>query len=181
MRQRQRTRRVRRTRRTRRSRGGENVNHIASCKNVNRFKKVQNNGNKNYFWPDDDGCDNPAEIITVKKDEIFDRFGTAGGYFVSPIDKETYSYVSRALPYIRLENNSKKNCGNVYQNETTRTKNYHVYIAKTDIPGVKKCTAAEFYNKPGQAIQWKFPKRIFQMIADGEIEEISYTSLPKFM
>jgi len=174
------TRRVRRGRRTRRSRGGDNVNHTASCKNTNRFK-VEKNGKKNYFWPTDDGCGDTAEEIIVKDKQIFDRFGGEGGNFVSPIDIQTYSYASRALPYLRLKNSSGTSCNNVYKNERAALKDYHVYQAQQDIKGVMRCTAAEFYNKPGQAIQWKFPKRIYEMIASGEIKEIPSTSLPKFM
>jgi hypothetical protein len=157
------------------------VNHASSCKNTNKFKMTMNNGKRNYFWPKDEGCADTAEEFTVKARQKFDRFGGEGGNFVSPIDIQTYSYASRALPYLRLENSSGTSCNNVYKNERAAYKDYHIYEAQVDIPGVKKCTAAAFYNKPGQAIQWKFPKRIFQMIASGEIKEIPATSIPKFM
>jgi len=161
------------------------VNHTASCKNTKNFLLNKSNASKGFNWPDKNtypgGCKDEPTIITVSKDDTFDRFGHEGGKFGSPMTDTTYSYVSRALPYIRRENNSKKNCGNVYENETTTTKNYHVYKVLKDIPNVKQCSAVGAFNKPGEAVQWEFHTAIWQMKAAGEIEEISYTSLPKFM
>jgi hypothetical protein len=191
---RQRTRRVRKTRcirktrRVRKTRGGDH--HTNSCKNTTNFLINKSNPGSGFKWPDKfkypGGCTTrPTEIIIrpdPTKDILFDRFGHEGGKFGSPIENNTaYSYASRALPYIRLENNSKKNCGNVYESEITNRNDYHIYKVLKDIPGVKVCSAVAAFNKPGDAIQWEFPTSISDMKTAGQIVEIPNSSLPNFM
>jgi hypothetical protein len=179
------------TRRSRRTRGGNKIdpNHVASCKNVNRFKGPTKNGKIDFIWPDDaafpDGCDpnKPMIPVEVKKDDKFDRFGGIYGKFGSPLNDKTYSYASRALPYTRLENNSHTLCNNVYEAETIRDSSYHVYkvIADDGIPGVTQCNSLKYFNKPGDAVQWKFKENIKTMLENNLIEEIPFDSLPNFV
>jgi len=176
------------SRRSRRSRGGNKTidsTHRASCKNISKYK-INHNTSKGFNWPDTTlypgGCETPPVKINVPAGTEFDRFGPPSGNFGSPLQGRTYSYSSRALPYLRFTNNSSKLCDNVYQNETIKTNGYHVYKVKqgAQIVDVEQCTAVPAFNKPGHGVQWKFPDSIAKMIQDNVIEEIDYDSLPEF-
>jgi hypothetical protein len=184
----QKTRRARKTRHVQRTRGGDH--HVNSCKNTTNFLINKTNPGAGFKWPDKfkypGGCTTqPTENIIradPTKDILFDRFGHEGGKFGSPIENnKPYSYASRALPYIRLENNSQKKCNNVYEVDTLDRNNYHVYKVFKDIPGVKVCSAVAAFNKPGDAIQWEFPDSIADMKIAGQIEEVPKSSIPNFI
>jgi len=160
--------------------------HRSSCKNTKKYTRINPNGTTGINWPDTTlypgGCETSPVIINVPAGAEFDRFGPPTGFFGSPLQGRTYSYSSRALPYLRFNNNSGRLCNDVYQNETTRTNGYHRYKVKENaqIVGVKQCTAVPAFNKTGHAVQWEFPDSIAKMIKDDVIEELDFDSLPAF-
>jgi hypothetical protein len=103
-------------------------------------------------WPPNDGCSSAPVSESLTAGELIDRFGSEGGTFFSP---QGESFRSRAVPYVCTQ------------------MDYRVYRVVKPI-AVKACKAASWFGEPGGAIQVQAADPAYKLVADGEIEVVSY-------
>lgn len=102
------------------------------------------------IYPPNDGAVGTPEIVTLKAGSVIvDRYGKYTGRYVSP--KETL-YENRAL------------------SRRTKKEEYHVYQIVKDIENVQKAEIAAWFGQPGGGIQYKLPKKIFEL--EGYLKEV---------
>ena len=102
------------------------------------------------IYPPNDGAVGTPEIVTLKAGSVIvDRYGKYTGRYVSP--KETL-------------------CENRALSRRTKKEEYHVYQIVKDIENVQKAEIAAWFGQPGGGIQYKLPKKIFEL--EGYLKEV---------
>jgi hypothetical protein len=157
------------------------------------------------IWPEKEGCGTDFQLITFNIGEVFDRFGSTKGSYVSPmfetaerIAKEirlseeqpnVYSYTQRALPYIGINNsgfrnnNSRKLLYNSSYKKNTNKKatDYRQYkVLNANSVYGNACKIAPAFNTSGGGIQVKLTKNIETLLKEGAIEEIDISNIPPY-
>ena len=161
--------------------------------------------NHAIIWPKNEGCGTNFQLITFNVGELFDRFGSTKGSYVSPIfetaeriakeisisekQPNVYSYTERALPYVGTtnsgfrKNNSRKLLYNSSYKKTTNKKStdYRQYkVLNANSVYGNACKIAPAFNTPGGGIQVKLTKNIETLLKEGSIEEIDISNLPDY-
>ena len=102
------------------------------------------------IYPPNDGAVGTPEIVTLKAGSVIvDRYGKYTGRYVSP--KETL-------------------CENRALSRRTKKEEYYVYQIVKDIENVQKAEIVAWFGQPGGGIQYKLPKKIFEL--EGYLKEV---------
>lgn len=102
------------------------------------------------IYQPNDGAVGTPEIVTLKAGSVIvDRYGKYTGRYVSP--KETL-------------------CENRALSRRTKKEEYYVYQIVKDIENVQKAEIAAWFGQPGGGIQYKLPKKIFEL--EGYLKEV---------
>ena len=143
-------------------------------------------------WPVDFGCADQATQIDLVPGTFLDRFGGERGFFVSPLERQPYSYSQRSLPWLgnilkQYTNNEgvAKTRQNIfideYMTKPVADDDYHVYEVLKQIENVETCQIAPAFNYPGGGIQYRLPQSIATYIASGHLQEIvNFPVVPRF-
>ncbi|MDA1358662.1 TNT domain-containing protein [Glycomyces luteolus] len=100
-------------------------------------------------WPHPAGALGPIATVTLPKGTTFDRYGSDGGDYVSPVG---VPYEQRALPPANAQSN------------------YTTFTLNEDLPGVKVSVIAPWFGAEGMGVQYQLPARAFELLqkdADG--------------
>jgi nicrotizing toxin Mtb-like protein len=115
-------------------------------------KWIDDNGR--YTFPPqalgyENGCLKPAREVTLVLGTMIDRYGQAGGTFLSPVGT---SYEARALPYDKAK------------------MPYYRYEVLKPLPA-KTCEAVPWFDQSGGGVQYMVEKSVQQLVADGYLRE----------
>jgi hypothetical protein len=143
-------------------------------------------------WPQHFGCADQVEEISLNPGQFIDRFGCERGFFVSPLERQPYSYSERSLPWLgnivkQYPNNkgALKARGEIfmeeYMSKPMTDDDYHVYEVIKEINHVEKCKIAPAFNYPGGGIQFKLPQSIETFIASKHLRElVNFPVVPRY-
>jgi Tuberculosis necrotizing toxin len=114
---------------------------------------VDASGKINWNWPDNhdgavEGTESPTQL---QPGEILDRYGSDEGRFLCPSGT---SYPERSLPADRLAGE------------------YHQYRVVRPLPAIEAEIGPAF-GEPGGGIQFRTDYSVYQLIADGYLEEVT--------
>jgi RHS repeat-associated protein len=117
-----------------------------------RYRDANGRFAKDPGWPSNYGFANGKDsIITLTPGMVIDRFGGSSGGFVSPAGTP---FGQRALP------------------ASSYNKDYHQYMLKKPIDGVRTGPAEPWFGQPGGGTQYQLPKSVQDHINNGDLVEI---------
>jgi RHS repeat-associated protein len=117
-----------------------------------RYRDANGRFAKDPGWPSNYGFANGKDsTITLTPGTVIDRFGGSSGGFVSPSGTP---FGQRALP------------------ASSYNKDYHQYVVKQPIDGVRAGPAEPWFGQPGGGTQYQLPKSVQDHINNGDLVEI---------